>query len=87
MKKKNAVTTKVPHKTTFSGVVVGAKVPGTVKVSIETTVEHPKYKKSLKKLKTYLVHTDAELKEGDQVVVAQSRPYSKNVKWAVKAIK
>lgn len=70
-------------KKTIEGVVKSAKMQGTVKVSIERPVVHAKYLKRLVRERVFMAHTDIELKEGDKVVIMQSRPYSKNVKFVV----
>lgn len=70
-------------KKTIEGVVKSTKMMGTVKVSVERPVSHPKYMKRLVRERVFLAHTDMELNEGDKVVIMQVRPYSKNVKYVV----
>lgn len=63
----------------FVGVVLTAgKLQKTIKVKVETTVMHPKYKKYIKRTKKYLVH-DEENKAnvGDRVIIREGRPFSK----------
>jgi small subunit ribosomal protein S17 len=64
---------------TLRGTVVSDKMDKTVVVSVERYVKHPKYKKFQKSSKRYKVH-DAEnsAKVGDQVVIRECRPLSKD---------
>ncbi len=71
------------NKKEFKGVVVSNKMQGTVRVQVNTPFRHPVYKKIVNKRKNFFAHTDKELKEGDEVIIRESRPYSKNVKWVV----
>jgi small subunit ribosomal protein S17 len=75
-------TTK--RKRTLEGVVISNKMQSTVRVVVDTTISHPRYKKVVNKRKVYFAHTDKELNEGDKVTIMESKPYSKNVKWIVK---
>lgn len=62
----------------FTGKVVSAKTDKTVKVEVEYTYHHPKYKKILKRTTNLLVHNEIEaIKEGDKVQIIKSKPYSK----------
>ena len=65
------------------GTVVSTKMQKTVKVSVERSIRHPRYHKILRRVRNFLVHTDIELNEGDKVIIAESRPYSKLVSWVV----
>lgn len=65
------------------GTVVSTKMQKTVKVAVERSIRHPRYHKILRRVRNFLVHTDIELNEGDKVVIAESRPYSKLVSWVV----
>lgn len=65
------------------GRVVSAKMPKTVTVLIERTRMHPLYKKSFKRSKKYLVHTEIQTVEGDLVEIVKIRPMSKNKHWQV----
>lgn len=71
------------NKKEFKGVVVGNKMQNTVRVQVDTPFRHPVYKKIVNKRKTFFAHTEKDLKEGDEVTIRESRPYSKNVKWVV----
>ena len=67
----------------FKGVVVSNKMQGTVRVQVDTPERHPRYKKVVNKRKIFFAHTDSEIEEGQEVIIRESRPYSKNVKWVV----
>ena len=56
---------------------------GTVRVRVDTLQSHPVYRKVVNRKKVFFAHTNKELNVGDKVVIRESRPYSKNVKWIV----
>ena len=61
------------------GTVVSNKMPKTVVVEIETHVKHRLYKKMITKTKNFKAHNDLELKVGDKVKIAETRPIAKDV--------
>ena len=64
------------------GIVVSDKMQKTVVVKIENRYSHPIYSKTMIKTKKYLVHDDFEqCKIGDQILVQECRPLSKNKCW------
>ncbi|MEN2983929.1 MAG: 30S ribosomal protein S17 [Dictyoglomaceae bacterium] len=64
------------------GRVVSAKMQKTIVVLVEKTFSHPLYKKTVKKLKKYKVHDEKqEAKEGDLVLIQETRPLSKEKRW------
>ncbi len=67
----------------FEGVVVSNSMQSTVRVRVDTLQSHPVYRKVVNRRKVFFAHTDKELNVGDKVVIRESRPYSKNVKWVV----
>jgi small subunit ribosomal protein S17 len=68
----------------LKGTVVSNSMEKTVRVAVDTPVSHPLYKKVVNKRKVFFAHTDEKLEIGDEVVIEESHPYSKNVKWIVK---
>jgi small subunit ribosomal protein S17 len=66
------------------GRVVSDKMDRTVTISIERTIQHPVYKKIVKKTSKIWAH-DAEnvCKTGDKVRVMSTRPLSKLKRWRV----
>lgn len=67
----------------LKGTVISNKMVNTVRVEVEYSKPHPKYKKIVKMRKVYFAHTDKELQIGDVVEIMESKPYSKLVKWVV----
>ncbi len=69
---------------TMEGVVVSDKMEKTVVVSVESIKEHPRYKKRFKQHKKYKAHDErGEFKTGDEVIIEESRPMSKDKRWRV----
>ncbi len=69
---------------TVVGKVVSAKMQKTVVVETERLVQHPKYKKYIRKRTKLYAHDErAECKEGDQVLLMETRPLSKLKRWRV----
>lgn len=78
---------KAGHKTTKVGVVIGDKMKKTVTVLVERQVQHPLYKKIVRRKKKYLVHDEYEkCKVGDLVKIMQTRPISKLKRWRIQEI-
>ena len=64
------------------GTVVSDKMDKTIVVAIETSVQHPLYKKTMKR--TYKLKAHDENNEcgiGDTVEVMETRPLSKDKRW------
>ncbi len=74
---------KMNRKKKLEGVVVSNKMTSTVVVSVEFRVPHPRYSKIVTVTKKYFAHTNSPLNIGDKVMIIESKPYSKNVKWLV----
>lgn len=69
------------------GVVVSNRMQKTVVVSVERIVLHPKYKKYLKRRTRVKAHDERnECRVGDQVVIVESRPLSRDKRWRVSKI-
>ena len=68
----------------LKGVVVSDKMDKTVVVLVSRFVKHPKYGKFYKINKKYKAHDEGnEYKVGDKVEIAETRPISKDKKFAV----
>jgi small subunit ribosomal protein S17 len=68
----------------LTGIIVSDKMQKTVVVKVERIKEHPKYKRRYKVHKGYKAHVESgEYKEGDKVVIRESKPTSKDKKWEV----
>ena len=64
------------------GTVVSDKMDKTIVVAIEDSVQHPLYKKTMKrtyKLKAHDEHNECGI--GDTVEVMETRPLSKDKRW------
>jgi small subunit ribosomal protein S17 len=68
----------------LQGTVVSDKMEKTVVVKVERIKEHPRYKKRYKVHKNYKAHDEkGEYKEGDVVIIEETRPISKDKRWRV----
>ena len=66
------------------GVVISAKQPKTVIVTVGRMREHPLYKKVIRLRKGFAAHDEAgDVREGDLVRIQESRPYSATKRWRV----
>lgn len=66
------------------GTVVSNKMDKTVVVSIETTVQHPLYKRAIRRTTKLKAHDeDNSCGIGDRVKVESTRPLSKDKRWRV----
>jgi small subunit ribosomal protein S17 len=69
------------------GTVISDKMQKTVVVAIENRSAHPKYGKTVVKTKHYKAHDeDNQCKEGDRVLIKETRPLSKTKRWVVTEI-
>lgn len=68
----------------LQGIIVSDKMQKTVVVSVETVKEHPKYKRRFKMHKNYKAHNEnTEIKMGDNVIIEECAPISKDKCWKV----
>lgn len=68
----------------FEGIIVSSKTPKTVIVTTDYIFRHKKYKKILTRTTRIAAHNEIEgLKNGDQVELVKSRPYSKTKHFTV----
>lgn len=68
----------------LEGVVVSDKCDKTITVRVERRFMHPVYKKFIIRSKKYAAHDPNNAhKAGDQVVIQECRPISKNKRWEV----
>lgn len=68
------------------GTVVSAKMLKTVVVAVERLVQHPVYRKTIKRTSTFMAHDEKGSRKGDTVRIVESRPLSKNKRWRVEEI-
>lgn len=73
---------KKPVRKTRVGVVVSDKMTKTIVVEVERRVPHPQFKKIVRKTSKFYAHDENEqAKEGDKVLIAETRPLSKLKRW------
>ncbi len=71
----------------LSGRVVSDKMDKTVTVLVERKVKHPLIGKVVRRSNKFHAHDEAnECKEGDLVIIEESRPLSKTKTWRVSKI-
>ena len=68
----------------LAGVVVSDKPDKTITVLVERKYQHPILKKVIKVKKKYHAHDENnKYKNGDKVLIIESKPFSKNKKFQV----
>lgn len=68
----------------LQGVVISDKAAKTVTVRVENLFQHARYKKFIRRSKTYLAHDEqSQAHNGDTVQIAESRPFSAHKRWRV----
>ncbi|HMV65238.1 MAG TPA: 30S ribosomal protein S17 [Myxococcota bacterium] len=66
------------------GRVVSSKMDKTLTVEVERLVLHARYRKYVSRTKRFKVHDEEnQFREGDTVVIRESRPLSKTKRWVV----
>lgn len=71
-------------KRTLTGVITSDKMDKTVTVLVERAVKHPVLGKVLRRSKKYHAHSpNNEFKQGDTVLIEETKPMSKTKAWAV----
>jgi small subunit ribosomal protein S17 len=75
------------NKRLLQGVVTSNKMDKTIVVLVESKVKHPVYGKYIKRSTKVSAHDpENQCREGDIVIVAESRPISKNKNWVLSEI-
>ena len=75
------------NRKTQIGIVASDKMDKTVVVKVEQMVQHPVYKKYMKRNVKYKAHdADNSCAIGDKVLIVESRPLSRDKRWAVREI-
>ena len=75
------------HKREIQGVVVKRSGDKTASVLVTRSVLHPKYHKTVKRFKKYLINDEKnELNVGDSVIAIECRPLSKTKSFRLKTI-
>jgi len=78
---------KAKAKKSVQGSVVSAKTPKTIVVQIAFRKQDAHFKKTIKQSKKIMAHDEkSEAKEGDTVVIVESRPHSKRKRFELSKI-
>jgi small subunit ribosomal protein S17 len=68
----------------YSGKVISNKMDKTVVVAITRLFQHPKYKKTVKRVTKFKAHVEQnKYNVGDIVRIIETRPLSKEKRWMV----
>lgn len=68
----------------LKGVIVSDKMKKTRVVAVVNLKKHPIYEKQYKNTERYKAHDEKEeYKEGDKVVIEETRPLSKEKRWKI----
>jgi len=68
----------------LQGVVVSDKMDKTIVVAVERRVQHPVYKKFIRRSKKYHAHDERNaFKSGQSVRIQECRPLSRTKRWEV----
>ncbi|TFG38407.1 MAG: 30S ribosomal protein S17 [Syntrophobacterales bacterium] len=74
-------------KRTMQGIVLSNKMDKTVVIVTERLVKHPRFHKYMKRHVKYKAHDENNVCNiGDTVLIAESRPLSKDKRWRVREI-
>lgn len=71
-----------PHRRQRLGVVTSDRMQKTIVVRLERLVRHPQYGRVVRQTVSFKAHDERnEARIGDQVLVAETRPLSKDKRW------
>jgi small subunit ribosomal protein S17 len=68
---------------TFKGKIVSDKMQKTVVVAVEMPERHPIYEKVIKKTKRFKARDEVGVSIGDEVIIEECKPFSKEVSFRV----
>ena len=69
------------------GVVVSDKMDKTIVVRLESTVEHPLYKKQMRRSTRIKAHDEENTcRVGDRVEIMETRPLSRDKRWRLASV-
>ena len=64
------------------GIVTSDRMDKTVTVSVERLMQHPLYKKTMRRTKKFKAHDEQnQCRVGDEVRIVETRPLSKTKRW------
>ncbi len=71
----------------LTGYVISDKADKTIVVRCETIVQHPLYKKYIRRKKKLMAHDpDNSCQTGDKIQIIESRPLSRRKRWHLHSI-
>jgi len=77
-------TTRNNSRKVREGIAVSVKMNKTVVVAVVDRVQHARYQKTLQRTKRLYAHDETnDVREGDRVRLAETRPFSKLKRWRV----
>ncbi len=83
----NITTEKRGLRKERTGVVISTKMNKSIVVAVERKVKHAMYGKFIKLTSKFMAHDEKnECGPGDLVVIAETRPISKNKCWRLKQV-
>jgi small subunit ribosomal protein S17 len=65
------------------GVVTSDKMEKTVVVRVDRILKHPKYRKYVRRKKSFMAHDEQGAAIGDKVRIVETRPLSAKKRWRV----
>jgi len=66
----------------IQGIVIRSSMEKTIVVSAERFVQHPRYRKYIRRSTVYKAHDpNNDARTGDRVVIEETRPLSKTKRW------
>ncbi|MFH1572438.1 MAG: 30S ribosomal protein S17 [Acidobacteriota bacterium] len=66
------------------GIVTSAAMQKTVAVDVDRLVQHPLYKKTMRRTSRFLAHDEeGSCRPGDKVLIMETRPLSASKRWRV----
>jgi small subunit ribosomal protein S17 len=80
---KNSNEQKTSRKKRLEGVVVSNKMTKAVVVTVLRKFPHPKYGKIITSAKKFYARANNNVNVGDKVVIEETRPLSKLIRWTV----
>jgi small subunit ribosomal protein S17 len=67
-----------------TGTVISAGMDKTVVVRVATLIQHPLYKRTMRKINKFMAHDEGNrCQEGDLVLIKETRPLSRHKRWVV----
>ncbi|WP_029893993.1 30S ribosomal protein S17 [Desulfohalovibrio reitneri] len=70
------------NKRVLTGIVVSDKADKTIVVNVQTLIQHPLFKKYIRRRKKFMAHDPSnECGVGDKVQIIESRPLSARKRW------